>query len=388
MPAASPVMAIGRRCARDYSAIMKGICVTLLCLLACVGADAARAHDEGTSFLSMEFREEGPLGLTWDVSLRDLIWSVFIDSDFDGVATAAELEVARTAIARAVLAQVTVSRGGVACQLALVDFVPAKRLEHDYLSLTLSAECPAAGRLEVGGPLFLLGDAQRVLFSAIRGSARFDGVITTSTPSWQEPTHRSAWSGFARFVREGVWHVLIGLDHIAFILLLLLPSVLRPHDGRWQGAERLTLVWRDLVWVVTAFTLAHSTTLALAVADVVTLPSRPVEIAIAASIAVAALVNLAPRLATLRLPLAFGFGLVHGFGFANVLREIDAGGITLAPLLAGFNIGVELAQLAIVAVVLPLIYLARRSSWYAGGLMPFGSCALGAAGLVWLVQRI
>jgi hypothetical protein len=71
-----------------------------------------------------------------------------------------------------------------------------------------------------------------------------------------------------------------------------------------------------------------------------------------------------------------------------VLGEVDAGGSSLAPLLAGFNIGVELAQLGIIAIVLPLIYLARRSSWYAGGLMPLGSCALGAAGLVWLVQRI
>jgi uncharacterized membrane protein YqjE len=88
------------------------------------------------------------------------------------------------------------------------------------------------------------------------------------------------------------------------------------------------------------------------------------------------------------LPLAFGFGLVHGFGFANALSEIDSSGTALLPLLAGFNIGVELAQLAIVSLVLPLIYLARGTRWYATGLMPLGSCALGAAGIVWLLQRI
>jgi hypothetical protein len=182
--------------------------------------------------------------------------------------------------------------------------------------------------------------------------------------------------------------VLIGYDHIAFVLLLLLPSVLRAVDGRWQGAAGLAPVTRDIVTIVTAFTIAHSTTLALAVTGTLVLPTQPIEVAIAASIAVAGLVNLLPRLSGWRLPLAFGFGFVHGFGFANALGEIDAGGSALLPLLAGFNIGVELAQLAIVALVLPLIYLARGRRWYSGGVLPLGSCALGAAGLVWLLQRI
>jgi hypothetical protein len=120
----------------------------------------------------------------------------------------------------------------------------------------------------------------------------------------------------------------------------------------------------------------------------VRLPTQPIEVAIAASIAVAGGINLLPKLSRLRLPLAFGFGFVHGFGFANALSEIDAGGTTLLPLLAGFNIGVEIAQLAIVALVLPAIYLARGTRWYAGGVMPLGSCALGAAGIVWLLQRL
>jgi len=79
---------------------------------------------------------------------------------------------------------------------------------------------------------------------------------------------------------------------------------------------------------------------------------------------------------------------VHGFGFANALNELDTGSTSLLPLLAGFNIGVELAQLAIVALVLPVIYSMRAARWYSGGVLPFGSCALGAAGLVWLVQRL
>lgn len=320
--------------------------------------------------------------------MHDLVWSVFIDSDYDGAASWTEIQAARDSIARAVLTQITVARGGDDCEVRLEDFAPATRLDLDYLSIGLIADCAAPGRLEVGGPLFLSGDGQRVMVTATRGAARFDGVVSASAPTWQEPARLSALATFAHFVGEGVWHVLIGFDHIAFILLLLLPSVLSARDGRWQGAESMSQVWRDLVLIVTAFTVAHSATLALAAMGVVTLPVKPVEIAIAGSIAVAALINLLPRLAALRLPLAFGFGLVHGFGFANVLGELDGGGAGLVPLLAGFNIGVELAQLGIVALVLPLCSLARRSSWYAGGVMPLGSCALGAAGLVWLVQRL
>jgi hypothetical protein len=172
------------------------------------------------------------------------------------------------------------------------------------------------------------------------------------------------------------------------VLLLLLPSVMRPVGGRWEGASGFAPVTRDIVTIVTAFTIAHSTTLALAVTGTVVLPMQPIEVAIAASIAAAGLLNLLPHLSGWRLPLAFGFGFVHGFGFANALGEIDASGTTLLPLLAGFNIGVELAQLGIVALVLPVIYSMRASRWYSGGVLPVGSCALGAAGLVWLVQRL
>lgn len=367
---------------------MKRIITILIFLLGCAGAGLARAHDDGTSFLSAELREDGSLAVKWDLPVHDLIWSVFIDADYDGGASREEIQAARESIDRAVLKQIAVSRGGVDCLVRLEDLALATRLGLEYLSLDLIADCPAPGRLEVGGPLFLLGDGQRVLITVTRGAARFDGVISASVPSWREPARLSAWATFARFVREGVWHVLIGLDHIAFILLLLLPSVLKVRDGRWQGAERMSQVWRDLVFIVTAFTVAHSATLALAATGTVDLPAKPVEITIAASIAVAALINLMPRLAELRLPLAFGFGLVHGFGFANVLGELDGGGAGLVPVLAGFNIGVELAQLGIVALVLPLCSMARRANWYAAGAVPLGSCALGAAGLVWLVQRI
>jgi len=363
----------------------------LLAVIAMGAAQPVLAHATSTSYLQVGLpRGAEPVELRWDVAAHTIMWSVFIDQDFDGIVTWKEVVDGRSAyIEPAMLREITVTRGGEPCRLSVTDLALAEHTGENHLSLALRALCARSGLVSVGGSLFMTGDAsQRVLISAVRGREQLAGVISPDAPAWSEPERASAWRDFARFVGEGIWHVLIGYDHIAFVLLLLLPSVLRPVNGEWRGAERLPQVARELVTIVTAFTIAHSTTLALAVTGLVLLPTQPIEIAIAASIAVAGVVNLVPKLSRLRLPLAFGFGFVHGFGFANALGEIDASGATLLPLLAGFNVGVEIAQLAIVAAVLPAIYLARGTRWYAAGVMPFGSCALGAAGIVWLVQRI
>lgn len=368
---------------------MKSMIAGLFAALSMAGIAPAFAHSTSTSFLDVGLsRAEQPITLRWDLALHDLVWTVFIDRDFDGIVTWQEVQDSRSSIERAVASQIDATRGGAPCVLRLTDLALAERLGQNHLSAVLLATCPRPGRLSIGGALFMSGDAsQRMLVSASVGGRTIAGVVSPGA-RWEEPERIPAWRGFARFVGEGAWHVLIGYDHIAFVLLLLLPSVLRPVDGRWCGDTRLVQVARDIFMVVTAFTVAHSTTLALAATGTVRLPTQPIEVAIAASIAVAAGINLLPRLSRARLWLAAGFGLVHGFGFANVLSEVDTAGTSMLPLLAGFNIGVEVAQLAIVALALPVMYAARASRWYSAGVMPLVSCALGAAGLVWLFQRI
>jgi hypothetical protein len=368
---------------------MKGVLAILLWGWLSFGALPAAAHSTSTSFLDVALGEgAAPVALRWDLSLHDLVATVFIDADLDGDVTWPEIHDAESSIGKAVASQIDVRRGGVLCPLRIERYALAQRLDEDYLSVVMSAACPSPGRIEVGGALFMTGDSsQRMFVSAVRGDRTLSGVVSAGA-WWQEPNSVPLLESFVRFVGEGVWHVLIGYDHVAFVLLLLLPSVLRSVNGRWSGDTRLADITRDIVMVVTAFTVAHSTTLALAATKTVTLPTQPIEIAIAASIAVAAAINLLPRLSRARLGLAFGFGLVHGFGFANVLAEVDTQGASIVPLLAGFNVGVELAQLGIVALVLPVIYAMRTRRWYASGVMPLGSCALGAAGVVWLLQRL
>jgi len=362
----------------------------LLCFMALLAPRLASAHATSTSFVFIdEPRSDALVPVRWDLSAGDLVWSVFIDRNFDGTVTWQELQAARSSIERAVLGAMAVQRGNAPCELRFGDLALARRAEQNFISIALLAACPRPGLLVVGGSLFMSGDAsQRVLLRVMHAGQPLTGVLSASSPSWSEPARASAWRSFGRFVGEGIWHVLVGYDHIAFILLLLLPSVLLSVDGKWRGATHLGAVARDIATIVTAFTIAHSTTLALAVTGTVKLPTQPIEVAIAASIAAAGALNLWPRLARFRLPLAFGFGFVHGFGFANALGEIDASGTGLLPLLAGFNVGVEIAQLGIVVAVMPLIYLARSQRWYSGGVLPLGSCALGAAGFVWMLQRL
>jgi hydrogenase/urease accessory protein HupE len=163
-------------------------------------------------------------------------------------------------------------------------------------------------------------------------------------------TTRGATSrGGTSFFLLGMHHILSGWDHLLFLLALLL-----------RGGTILTLLK-----IVTAFTVAHSVTLALAVFDVVTLPSRLVESVIALSIAFVAAENLVPRRAfSARWAVSFCFGLVHGFGFSAALRELGLPSTGLATSLLAFNLGVEAGQAMVVAAAMPLLLLLlRRARW-------------------------
>ena len=203
-------------------------------------------------------------------------------------------------------------------------------------------------------------------------------------------------SSFFGFVREGVHHILIGYDHILFLLSLLLPSVwirsavTDPRTGvtrtRWLPSTNLRLALTNVLKVVTAFTVAHSITLALSVLNIVNPPSRWVECIIAASVVLAALNNIWPVISEARWKLTFVFGLVHGFGFASALKDAGLAKGALVGPLVGFNVGVEIGQLCIVAVVLPIAWSLRGTRTYRGAFAAGSLAIAGVAGL-WLVQR-
>jgi hypothetical protein len=179
-------------------------------------------------------------------------------------------------------------------------------------------------------------------------------------------------TGWVSFIATGVEHILGGIDHLLFLLALL--AMVR---GFWQTVK-----------IVTAFTVAHSITLSLAVLGVVDVPARIVEPLIAASIVWVAVENLvSPAGMGRRWLVAAVFGLVHGLGFASALSELDLSREALVRALVGFNVGVELGQLAFIAIVLPPLAWASRPQRLAR-LPQVLSVIVAAAGAVWLVERV
>jgi hydrogenase/urease accessory protein HupE len=181
-----------------------------------------------------------------------------------------------------------------------------------------------------------------------------------------------------RFVQAGIEHIFLGYDHIAFIVAIVL----------W--AQRL---W-PVIKIVTAFTIAHSITLSLAALQIVVFPSAIVEPAIAATIIFVAVENFFSRNVDGRWRVTFAFGLIHGFGFASALQEIGLPANAAVPALAAFNIGVEIGQVVIVALIFPLLLWSDRIGHRAAArngrhpaVVYFCSAAILSAGLYWLMVR-
>lgn len=197
----------------------------------------------------------------------------------------------------------------------------------------------------------------------------------------------SALANLFQFVREGMVHIWIGYDHILFLITLLLASVVVSTGRGFKAVDRLRPAMINLITVVTLFTVAHSITLALAMKGWVTLPSRIVEPMIALSIVVVALNNIYPFMRKYVWLLIFGFGLFHGLGFASVLMELAVNRQSRIMGLIGFNVGVEIGQLAIVLVIFPILYLLRQQSWYGFAVLKVGSGLIALVGAWWLVTR-
>jgi len=348
---------------------------------------AAAAHEGSTSYLAIDTRGGGPdFAGRFDVALIDLAWIMPLDVNADGALSWNEILAQRSAIAGTFSEGLSFSRGSKPCALAIREPWLADRLGLPYLSIDLAAVCESTGPIAIASSLlFEEDDTHRVLISVRTPTEVHTATLAPISRTWTEPGTASAWRTALAFAWQGMWHVWIGYDHLIFLLLLLLPAVVR-HDGSNAGRGRAIAL--DLTRIVTAFTVAHSITLGLAATALVRLPERPIEVAIAMSLVIGGMMNLAPPLFRFRLPLAFGFGLVHGFGFANALAGVDTGGSPMLPVLAGFNIGVELANLAVVATVLPLLLWTGRFAWYAPRAMPAVSLVAAAVGAAWMMQRL
>lgn len=346
----------------------------------------AHGHQSSDAYLQLQVKSDG-LELRWDVALRDLDNALpQLDADGNRELTWGEVRAAWPALAAH--AQERLSIPG--CPLRPAG-EPAleQRSDGAYAVLRLGAACTPPQGLPLEYRLFEGLDASH------RGIARIthpDGrvevrVLDPGAGAAATPAGDASHAAGGGFVREGVLHILTGYDHLLFLLCLLLPAVLQRTPQGWRPVASARQALAPVAATVTLFTLAHSLTLALAALGNVNLPPAVVEPAIAATIAVAAVDNLRGLFGRWRGAVTFLFGLVHGFGFAGVLHEVELPTLDFGWALLRFNVGLELGQLAIVALVVPLLFLARRRGGYERWALHGGSATAIGIALLWFLER-
>ena len=357
-------------------------------LLALVSLSAL-AHKPSDSYLAISVEGTEVKG-QWDIALRDLDFAIGLDDDGNGDITWGEVKAHRNDIAAYSLARLKLRSGGTDCPIHATEFLADDHSDGAYSVMRFEGTCGAeSDSVEIGYSLFADIDPQhKGLLRLEHGGGTRTGIFSPERAVQTFELEKiSALTQFFDYAREGVWHIWIGFDHILFLLSLLLPAVLAWGGGRWQAVGRFAPAFWDVFKIVTSFTVAHSITLSLAALGVVSLPSRLVESAIATSVVLAALNNVIPLVHDRRWMVAFFFGLIHGFGFASVLRDLGLPQNALLIALVGFNLGVEGGQLAIVSAFLPVAYLLRATWFYRRLVFIGGSLAIVVVAGIWLVER-
>jgi hypothetical protein len=368
-------------------------------------ASPASAHKPSDSYLSLIVEGQRVTG-RWDIALRDVEHAIGLDRDGNGEITWGEVKARQGDIAAYALARLELASAGAACPTSRVEHLVDQHSDGAYAVLRFTGACRAAiDALDVNYSfLFDLDPLHRGLVQVQSGDLTQTSVLSPDARTWHVRTGSSSLGEqLAAYVNEGVWHIWVGLDHILFLLCLLLPAARRRGQDRrepglpavqrrggsaQESSPRDAPVWIEVVRVVTSFTVAHSITLSLAALGILDVPARLVESAIAASVVFAALNNIRP-LVTRRLWLiAFCFGLVHGLGFASVLAGLALPRHALLLALLGFNLGVELGQLVLVGLFFGMIWALRRLNvtwprWAA----PVPASIIAIVAGVWFIER-
>jgi hypothetical protein len=313
-----------------------------------------------------------------DIAVRDLDAALGLDADGNGQITWAELSASAPRIAGYVAQRLVLAAAG--CTQSLGRGAVVELSDGAYWALPISLHCAAApAAIEIGYGLLFDIDSMH------RGLAHVGGQTVILRDARPVRIELGAPTSFGSFVVEGIWHIWEGIDHILFLLCLILPAVFQRRTERWRAADSLRDVCKEVFETVTAFTLAHSITLVISAVGLVSLPTRFVETAIALSVVAAALNNIL-RTVDARWAVAFALGLLHGFGFSSVLVDLGLPSHELIGALLGFNVGVELGQAAIVIALLPVLFWIRRTLAYQA-LLWAGSGTVAIIATMWSYQR-
>jgi hypothetical protein len=359
----------------------------LLMLLLCPASGFA--HALSNAFLNLN-ADGNQLYGTLRVRLQDTALMADLDANRDRMLTWGELKQAREALDRYIVDRLQFSTAAGACSVRSSPHQIEDLHTGRFLVVPLQSTCPAAfGEVRIRYTLLTAVDAShRGILQLRSGALVHNAVFTPGQPEVRVALRAPpAWQNLLIFFGQGVWHILLGFDHLLFLLALLLPLFRTRDSGNPVAAERARRIWVNVVKTVTAFTLAHSLTLLLSSAFEVALASALVEMLIALTVVLSGVNLLLPIFGAAPAGIAFGFGLVHGLGFAGALRDLALPAEHFIGSLLSFNLGVEAGQLLLVLAVFPLLLFLRRREFYARTVVPAAAVAVIALGGLWLVER-
>jgi hydrogenase/urease accessory protein HupE len=342
----------------------------------------AKAHDPGLSSLAIRQRTNG-LEATLTLAVRDASQVAELDANHDGTVTQVEFARRRWQLEAAVGREVLIAADS---KVRKAQFIRSHLDQNNNVEVRLDFGATVFSSLEIQSKIIRslpLGHRQYLEVQNSRGETTFEQLLSAAADraTVEMPRNNASMAGFeivssfTNFLTLGVKHILTGYDHLLFLLGLLVVA-----RGFFSSLS-----------IITSFTIAHSITLAAATFNLAHIPSRIVEPLIAASIVYVGIENLlGSDVPKARQLVTFGFGLIHGFGFASVLREMGIGagtdGIAL-PLLS-FNVGVELGQIMVSAVALPIIWKLRAKPVFIARWAPVCSAAVVLLGSFWFAERV
>lgn len=346
------------------------------------------SHELSNGYLTLNSTSDTVLAGELLLKPEDIGRAAGLDIDNNGSLTWGEVNRHHSLANSYIQSNVIISDNGQRCVLSTAPPSIKNISAESLLAYPLKITCAKLNELTVQYTGIVADFPTHKLLTSItlndfNGVYVLDSERTSITVS---PLNNDWLTQFGEMVYQGIWHIFIGLDHILFLVATLLTVNLRRNNNRWERAASKARIFKNTVILVSTFTLAHSITLTATALNFITLDSRIVELGIALSVAITALNNMFPIIMRLGF-ITFGFGLLHGMGFASVFGDLNAQSGSLVMNVLAFNLGVEIGQLAIVSLLLPLLLAVRNVKVYAKAIMPIASSIIAVIALNWTLQR-
>lgn len=369
-------------------------CRYLIVFVFTFSASIAQAHESSTAYLNLsEANIANGSGSTYkaeyELSLRDLALLIDVDSNKDLQVSWAEVKAQQPLIEQLIATQVQLQAKDNVCKITR--FAPLAintRGGFNYLYTDFNVSCDSDLDLIDYQVLAGIDANHRLILTQANSQLPLQVLSVGQTPLGLADGAGSGWLAIAtNFLKSGVHHLLIGWDHLLFLFVLLIPAVYKRHEKQLVAVTKPGSALLEVFWIATSFTLAHSITLTLAALQIVSIPAKFIESLIALSIAFAAINNLVPLLRVRAVYLAFVFGLIHGFGFANVLIDLPLATSERVLALFSFNVGIEIGQLVFITLVFPIALLLRHTRFYKSVIFYTGSLVSVIIALWWFFER-